>query len=178
MLKSKIKRSKGRIDRGGHMAPDQTRDDSVPHSARGTQDIAAGLFLIVVALIAFWQAKGLPLGSLRAMGAGMLPTALAVLLGVFGIAIALIGALRPGVAFERWSFRGLLFVLGAIITFALTVRLFGLVVAGPLTMLIAGAADPQTNWKHTLIFSIVLTAFCILLFKVALRLPIPVITFL
>jgi len=160
------------------MAPDQTGDQSVPHAARGTQDIAAGLFLIAVALIAFWQAKGLPLGTLRSMGAGMLPTALAVLLGAFGIAIALIGALRPGVTFERWSFRGLLFVLGSIITFALTVRLFGLVVAGPLTMLIAGAADPQTNWKHTLIFSVVLTAFCILLFKVALRLPIPVITFL
>ena len=160
------------------MASHETRDESVPHPRRGTQDMAAGLFLIAVALIALWQAQGLPLGTLRSMGAGMLPTALAVLLAGFGAAIFLIGALRPGAAFERWSFRGLLFVLGAIISFALTVRLAGLIVAGPLTMLIAGAADPQTNWKHTLIFSIVLTAFCILLFKVALRLPIPVITFL
>lgn len=147
-------------------------------SRRGTQDIAAGLFLIVIALIALWQAQELPLGTLRSMGAGMLPTALAVILGSFGVAILLIGALQPGVAFERWSFRGLLFVLGSIVTFALTIRLFGLIVAGPLSMLIAGAADPQTNWKHTLIFSIVLTAFCILLFKVALRLPIPVIAFM
>lgn len=146
--------------------------------SRGTQDIAAGLFLMAVAAIAAWQALELPMGTLRAMGAGMLPMSLAVLLGGFGLSILLIGFLQPGHPFERWSFRGLLFVLGSIIFFSLTIRPLGLVVAGPVSMLIAGAADPQTNWKHTLIFSIVLTGFCILLFKVALRLPIPVISFL
>lgn len=146
--------------------------------SRGTQDIAAGLFLIAVAAIAAWHGLQLPMGTLRAMGPGMLPMSLAFLLGSFGLAILLIGYLQPGHPFERWSFRGLLFVLGSIICFSLLIRPLGLAVAGPVSMLIAGAADPQTNWKHTLVFSIVLTAFCILLFKVALRLPIPVISFM
>ena len=146
--------------------------------SRGTQDIGAGLFLIAVAAIAAWHGLQLPLGSLRAMGPGMLPMTLAFLLASFGLTILLIGFLQPGQPFERWSFRGLAFVLGSIICFSLMIRPLGLAIAGPVSMLIAGAADPQTNWKHTLIFSIVLTAFCILLFKVALRLPIPVISFL
>lgn len=149
-----------------------------PASKRGTQDIAAGLFLIAVAAIAVIHALELPLGSLRAMGPGMLPMALAVILGSLGAAVLLIGFLQPGNAFEKWSFRGLAFVLGSIIVFALTVRLFGLIVAGPLSMVVAGMADPQTNWKHTLIFAVVLTGFCILLFKVLLRLPIPIINFM
>ena len=159
-------------------------DQPPPHqhaeatSSRGTQDIAAGLFLIAVALIAAWQGLSLPMGTLRAMGPGMLPMSLAVLLGGLGIGVFFIGFLQPGHPFERWSFRGLLFILGSIVTFALTIRLFGLVIAGPLSMLIAGLADPQTNWKHTLIFAVVLTAFSILLFKVALRLPIPVFNFM
>lgn len=147
-------------------------------SKRGTQDIAAGLFLLAVAAIAVFHALELPLGSLRAMGPGMLPMSLAVLLGALGIGVLVIGLLQPGDPFEKWSFRGLAFVLGSIIVFALTVRLFGLIVAGPLSMIIAGMADPQTNWKHTLIFAVVLTAFSILLFKVALRLPIPIINFM
>jgi hypothetical protein len=159
-----------------------TAQDSSPEGEasrrRGTQDIGAGLFLIVVAAIAAWQGLQLPMGTLRAMGPGMLPISLAVLLGGFGVAILFIGLLQPGHPFERWSFRGLAFILGSIICFALLIRPLGLAIAGPVAMLIAGAADPQTNWKHTLIFSIVLTAFCILLFKVALRLPIPVISFM
>lgn len=149
-----------------------------PAAKRGTQDMAAGLFLIAVAAIAVVHALELPLGSLRAMGPGMLPMTLAVILGTLGITVFTIGFLQPGQVFERWSLRGLLFVLGSIVVFALTVRLFGLIVAGPLSMVIAGMADPQTNWKHTLIFAVVLTAFSILLFKVALRLPIPIINFM
>ena len=156
--------------------PAQPGDETA--SKRGTQDIAAGLFLIAVAAIAVIHALELPLGSLRAMGPGMLPMALAVLLGGLGIGVLVIGLLQPGHPFESWSLRGLIFILGSIIVFALTIRLFGLIVAGPVSMIIAGMADPQTNWKHTLIFAVVLTGFSILLFKVALRLPIPIINFM
>jgi Tripartite tricarboxylate transporter TctB family len=160
------------------MAAETARDHSVPPSPHGMQDVAAGLFLVFVAAIGLWQASSLPMGTLRAVGPGLLPMSLSVMLGALGVAIAGMGYLKPGQALERWSLRGLLFVLGSIILFALTIRTLGLIVAGPLTMLVAGAADPQTNWKHTLIFSIILTGFCILLFKVALRLPIPVIAFM
>jgi hypothetical protein len=36
-------------------------------------------------------------------------------------------------------------------------------------------ATPDFRWKESVIFSVIMTGFCILLFKVALSLPIPVI---
>ena len=160
------------------MAADATRDESVPMRHRGVQDIAAGFFMIFVALVGLWQASELPMGTLRAVGPGLLPMSLSILLAALGAIVVIIGFMQPGAGLERWSLRGLLFILGSIVLFALTIRTLGLILAGPLTMLVASAADPQTNWKHTLIFSIILTGFCILLFKVALRLPIPVIAFM
>ena len=160
------------------MAAEATRDESVPTRQRGLQDIAAGFFMIFVAMVGLWQASELPMGTLRAVGPGLLPMSLSVLLAALGVLVTIIGFTQPGAGLDRWSLRGLLFILGSIILFALTIRTLGLIIAGPLTMLVASAADPQTNWKHTLIFSIILTGFCILLFKVALRLPIPVIAFM
>ena len=45
---------------------------------KSTQDFGAGLFLIAIGLFALWQGWRLPLGTLRSMGAGMLPISLAV----------------------------------------------------------------------------------------------------
>jgi hypothetical protein len=95
-----------------------------------------------------------------------------------------------GPRLEAWSIRGPIFVLGAVLLFAMTIRgttlnipgvgrtdllpPLGLMVAGPLTLVVASLASTERNWKQTIIFAAAMTAFCILLFKVALRLPIPV----
>ena len=46
--------------------------------------------------------------------------------------------------------------------------------AGPLSMIIGSLASEEFDWKEAIIFSIILTAACALLFKTALGLPIPV----
>lgn len=146
--------------------------------ARSPQDVAAGLFLVAVAAFALWQSTDLPLGTLRAMGPGMLPRALAVLVGVAGIVLAISAFLEDGEALTRWHLRGPLFILGAVVVFALTIRTLGLAFAGPLAMIIGSMATPEMRWKETVIFAAAMTAFCILLFKVALGLPIPVVAFM
>ena len=142
---------------------------------KSTQELGAGLFLIVVALLAFYLALELPHGSLRAMGPGMLPQALAVLVGIGGFGLVLTSILSEGPALERWSLKGPFFIFGGIVIFALLIRTFGLAVAGPVSMVFGTMASTEFNWKEATVFSIVLTAVCILLFKVLLRLPIPVI---
>jgi len=146
--------------------------------ARSPQDVAAGLFLVGVAAFALWQADDLPLGTLRAMGPGMLPRALAVLVGVAGLILAVSAFFEDGEPLTRWHLRGPIFILGAVVVFALTVRTLGLAFAGPLSMIIGSMATPEMRWKETVIFSIAMTVFCILLFKVALSLPIPVVAFM
>ena len=142
------------------------------------QDAAAGLFLLVVAGIALWFSADLTAGTLRAMGPGMLPRALAVLVAIAGIVLIAGAWLVPGSRLEGWSLRGPIFVLGAIVVFAFTIRSLGLAVAGPLAVFIGSFASPEARVKEAAIFAVILTGACILLFKVFLRLPIPVATFL
>lgn len=70
--------------------------------------------------------------------------------------------------------RGPFFVVAGILSFALTIRLFGLVIAGPLAMVIGGYATPEVREKEILIFAAVMTAFCVGLFRYLLNLPIPI----
>ncbi|HEV2553858.1 MAG TPA: tripartite tricarboxylate transporter TctB family protein [Bosea sp. (in: a-proteobacteria)] len=150
---------------------------------RSTQDFAAGIFMILLAGLALILARDLPLGSLRQIGPGMLPIWFAVFCAVLGL-FQIVGSLRfKGEALQGWSWRGVIFVLGGACVFGLTIRGFdlgpirfpslGLLVSGPLVMLISGLAANDMKWKELIIFSVAMSAACILLFKYALSLPIP-----
>jgi putative tricarboxylic transport membrane protein len=141
---------------------------------RNPQDAAAGLFLVVLAAVAIWQSADLSVGTLRQLGPGMLPRTLAYAVGFCGLALLIGAFLRPGAGLERWSLRGPLFVLGAVIAFGLTIRPLGLAVAGPLVIVIGGFASHESRIVESVIFGAVMTAFCLFLFKVVLTLPIPV----
>lgn len=144
-----------------------------------SQDLAAGLFLIALGAIAGWQGSHLPIGSPRQIGPGLLPCALAALTGLSGLALAL-RSLRQknGAKLGRWGVRGPLFVLGAAVFFGLTIRSIGLVVAGPGVVLIAVLASPERRWREALIFALSMTLFCVVLFKLLLQLPIPLLPIL
>ncbi|MDB5507776.1 MAG: hypothetical protein JWL93_245 [Hyphomicrobiales bacterium] len=159
------------------MSHQTSPNDRKPSSfgIRCGQDFAAGLFLIAIGLFAFWQAQTLGRGTLNAMGAGMLPQSLAVMVAIGGIGLVITSLLVDGPRLERWSLRGAFFIFGGIVLFALTIRTLGLVVAGPLAMVFGSIGSEEFRWKESVIFAVILTAICILLFKVMLRLPIPVI---
>jgi len=129
--------------------------------------------VIAVALFAFWQAAALPIGTLGGMGPGMLPKSLAVLFGVLGALLVLGSVFEAGPPLERWSIRGPVFVALAIVAFGLTVRPLGLVVAGPVAIVIAAPASEEVRWVETIVVGVLMTAICVGLFKFALGLPIP-----
>ena len=129
--------------------------------------------VIAVALFAFWQAAALPIGTLGGMGPGMLPKSLAVLFGVLGALLVLGSVFEAGPPLERWSIRGPVFVALAIVAFGLTVRPLGLVVAGPVAIVIAALASEEVRWVETIVVGVLMTAICVGLFKFALGLPIP-----
>jgi putative tricarboxylic transport membrane protein len=135
------------------------------------QDILGGLVVIAVAGFAYWLARNLPAGAAGGMGPGTLPKGLALLLGALGVALLLNSSNSESAA--RWSIRGPLFVLGALVVFGLAVRPLGLVVAGPLAIAGAAFASSEVRWRETLVFGGLMTVFCIGLFKFALGLPIP-----
>jgi putative tricarboxylic transport membrane protein len=137
------------------------------------QDFAGGLAIIVVAALAFWLSRDLPGGTGGGMGPGTLPKGLAVLLGALGALLVANAIFERGTRLERWSIRGPLFILGALVVFGLAVRPLGLVVAGPLAIAVSALASDEVQWVETIVFGLLMTVFCIGLFKFALGLPIP-----
>jgi hypothetical protein len=118
-----------------------------------SREILAGVFLLGSAAVGYYAAFPLEAGVMSGVGSGLLPKAVALLLG---------------------AFCAYLVILGAILAFAATVRPFGLLVAGPLSMLLSAMADPDTRPMEIIVFTACMTVGCYLLFKVVLSLPIPV----
>jgi putative tricarboxylic transport membrane protein len=150
---------------------------------RSSQDMAAGLFMILLAGLAFVLARDLPLGTLRQIGPGMLPISFAAICAALGLMLCISSLRFNGEKLAGWSWRGVIFVLGGAVLFGLTVRGFdigplkvpqlGLIVSGPLVVLVSGLAAEDRKWKELVIFAVAMTTFCALLFKYALGLPIP-----
>ncbi len=141
---------------------------------RAPQDLLGGSSLVALALFALWASKDLGVGRLRAVGPGMLPRVIAMLVGLAGVALVAASLVKEGDPLGRWSVRAPLFVCLGAVGFALTIRSPGLVVAGPLVALVSGAASRETRFKELVVFAIAITAFCIALFRYALHLPIPI----
>lgn len=141
---------------------------------RAPQEAAAGLFLLALAVFAFWQTNDLAVGTLRALGPGMMPRVLAALCGLCGVALLVFSVIKDGAALERWSLRGPFFILGAAIVFGLAIRPLGLFVAGTAAVILGSLAARDSRLWESAIFGLGMTTFCWLLFKVMLSLPIPV----
>lgn len=137
-------------------------------------NVVAGLALVALGAATFWLTAGLAGSQGPLLGPGSLPRAAAGIIVFLGIVIATAGWLRDDDAMPRWRLRGPLFLLGAVLVFALLVRTVGLAVATPAAILLGGLASPETRPAEIIIFAVVLTAFCIGLFRYALGLPIPV----
>jgi hypothetical protein len=141
---------------------------------RSPRDLLAGACLLGLAVFALWAGARLESGTLRSMGPGMLPRAVAIGIGVVGLIEIVRSLVKDGPAIGRWPLRGPLFVCLAVLAFSFTIRTVGLALAGPLVVIVSGAASPETRPRELVVFALVMTAACIALFRYALSLPIPV----
>ena len=161
---------------------------------RSPFDLAGGLFLLAIAALGFAGGFNLPFGTLSGIGSGLLPRVVATLVAAFGVLLLLQALVFEGDQLERWHLRGPVFVLGAVLIFAVFIRgstltlggfsglpllasvkvpPLGLVVAGPLAVIFSSFADKDTRLLEVVIFGVVMTLLCGLLFKELLNLPIP-----
>jgi hypothetical protein len=153
-------------------------------SIRAPQSFVGGLCLMAIAALALWLTRDLSQGTLRTMGPAMLPRWLAFAVGGCGIALVVLGLIKDGERVERSNLRGPVFVLLAILSFAVTIRPFslgpiatpglGMVAAGPLAILIGGYASSEVRLRDLVILALSLTPFCMVLFGDVLNLPIPI----
>jgi hypothetical protein len=76
--------------------------ETLSFGAGPTRDRVAGAALLALGLAIAWEAQALPFGSLGVPGAGMFPTALAVMLAALGLLLALKGG-GPTLAALGWK---------------------------------------------------------------------------
>ncbi|TKV70799.1 tripartite tricarboxylate transporter TctB family protein [Rhizobium sp. AU243] len=143
---------------------------------RSPQNLLAGIGLLVLAMAGLHQSFQLDIGFLRAVGPGLLPIGLSILLAIIGIGLVAVAFIRSGEPLSGWSWRGPIFLCLAAIAFAMTIRTPGLAVAGPLVALLSGSAARDVRPRELAIFTVLGTAGCVALFKIMLGLPIPVLT--
>lgn len=138
------------------------------------QDYAGGMFLIAIAVVGIAGTAGLNFKTSTGVGPGMMPRSTGLIIVALGLIMIINGLFARGEGLDRWSVRGLIFVLGSALLFSWTIRSLGLIVAGPLAVIFSSFADRDTKWYEVIIFAIVMTVACIGLFSYGLKLPIPI----
>ncbi|HEV2160065.1 tripartite tricarboxylate transporter TctB family protein [Bradyrhizobium sp.] len=140
---------------------------------RSAQDYVGGVILMALALFALWASSDLQGMRGFSFGAGTAPRMFGALLVAMSAGIALSGLLVDGPGMSHYSWRGPLFVMVAIVFFALAIRPLGLVVTAFVSFMIAATGSHETRWLEAAIVGACLTLGCAVLFPYVLGLPMP-----
>ncbi|HZN29160.1 MAG TPA: tripartite tricarboxylate transporter TctB family protein [Xanthobacteraceae bacterium] len=135
------------------------------------KELAFGLFLIALALVAFAATRSLAVGSAADMGPGFVPRALAWIILGFGAAFLVTGLLKTPEPFPALAWRPLVMILASIALFAVLFSTLGLIAACVGTVVVAGAATTPVRWLQLVAFGVAIAAFSALLFVKGLGLP-------
>jgi hypothetical protein len=141
--------------------------------------VIGAMFAIIARGIRFGDTILLPgysMGTPARMGPGFFPFWLGLILLVLGLLIAFSGFKPvpndPGKV-ERFHWRPIVLVLGAVVLFGLILKPVGMLIAGFLLVMIASFGSKEFRLKPAIILSICLVIFCAFVFVGGLKLPIP-----
>jgi Tripartite tricarboxylate transporter TctB family len=138
------------------------------------RDAALGLIFCLIGAAFAIGSRSAEIGTAFRMGPGYFPLLLSfvlMLLGAVLIAGSFKGESEPFGLVPSW--RGILLVLAAPVTFGLTVRKLGLVPAIVLTAMLSVYASRRSNLRLAGIMAVALTLFCLAVFSYGLGLPLP-----
>jgi hypothetical protein len=137
-------------------------------------DVAFAVFLVALGALAFALASPLSVGTAAAMGPGYVPRGLAIIIMIYGVALGVRALFTGAVPFPGVEIRPLLLILGSVALFAVLLPVAGLALTSFALVLCAGYAAYDVRQRENAISALILAAFGVVLFVVALGLPIPV----
>ena len=138
------------------------------------QNFWSGVLFIVIGLGYAYMARSYALGTVIEMGAGFFPFYLGMIMTGLGSLLALLSLKTSGEAVGRFHWKPILWIIGSITVFGFLLDIFGMVITGLLLVIGVSLGGSEFRWKHAAILALVLVAFCVLVFGVGLKLPIPV----
>ena len=140
---------------------------------RSPQDVAAGLFFILIGMAGLWFGRNLEVGTASFMQGGYMPRLICWILIGIGAAVLLQAMLQAGKGLERWAWRPLVLLTATILAFGFLINRAGLVIATLAIVLIANFAARPLPWTRLLPLAAGLAALMVGLFHFGLGLPIP-----
>jgi len=136
------------------------------------KDFWSAVMLIAFGAIAIYIARNYQFGTSLRMGPGYFPTVLGGMLVAFGVVIGAKSFRSGGEKLEEsWSLRALITVPLALVLFGLLIDRAGFIPAMLALIVGSAAATPQSRWIEVALFSVFLTAMCVVVFIWALGLP-------
>jgi hypothetical protein len=143
---------------------------------RNPRDFWAGAIYLALATVVIWIGGGYEQGTSARMGPGYFPTALGLLLALFGAFSVGRAFIRPGEAIGPFAWRPLVLVLGAIVLFGLLLPGAGLLVALPCLIVVAALASRNSRLDLTSAAAFLgIVAFCVIVFVKGLGVPMPLV---
>lgn len=137
-------------------------------------DLAFAVFLVALGALAFGLASSLSVGNAAAMGPGYVPRGLTIIIMIYGLVLGVRAMFAGAVAFPSIEWRPLLLILGSVALFAVLLPIAGLAITSFALVICAGFAAYDVRVRENAIAAVTLAAFAVVLFIVALGLPIPV----
>lgn len=129
---------------------------------------------MMIAALALFLSRHLPVTGASGLNAGSAPRYTAIALLVLGAIIAVGGFFREGESLGRIAWRGIACILGGVMFFAFAIQPLGLVLTGIPLMLVASLASPDFRLREAAIFAVLMTLFCVVLFRYGLAQAIPI----
>lgn len=136
-------------------------------------DLAFAVFLVALGALAFGLASSLSVGTAAAMGPGYVPRGLTIIIMIYGLVLGVRAMFAGAVAFPSIEWRPLLLILGSVALFAVLLPIAGLAITSFALVICAGFAAYDVRVRENAIAAVTLAAFAVVLFVVALGLPIP-----
>ncbi|HEY5797958.1 MAG TPA: tripartite tricarboxylate transporter TctB family protein [Bosea sp. (in: a-proteobacteria)] len=137
------------------------------------REISLGLILLAIALGGLYFNADYETGTASRMGPGYLPLLVFGLIAAFGLGM-LVTALRSGRdPFDRFAWREMALVLGALTGFGAFLGTLGLGASLVLLIVISSLADRTQTLRGTIGMVIVLVGLCWLIFDRGLKIGIP-----
>jgi Tripartite tricarboxylate transporter TctB family len=136
------------------------------------KDVLAGLVFLAFGWGAISHARLYEVGTLMRMGPGWFPTALGVILALFGVFLV-----ARGIGWSRdekpvtWGWRPVTCIVASMALFGLLLPRLGLVPALIATFLVAALGGREFRWREVLVLTVVMTVFAVGIFVYLLKLP-------
>jgi hypothetical protein len=144
-------------------------------ASRNPKDLWTGIIYITIGLAAVIIARNYELGTPRKMGPAFFPFILSGILILIGIISTGRSFLQSGSPVGRFTVRGLLLVTAATVLFGIIIRGAGMIIALPALVMVSAYGSRAFSWRTSVILSIGLTLFCILVFLKGLGVPLPIV---